>query len=205
MKEKPILFNSEMVRAIMDGRKTQTRRVIKPQPVYIESSSRWRWAKTGAVTASREWYEYMSSLDHCPYGKPGDLLWVRETWALDAGFDGVKPSDISSYWGGIYYRANGDKPAGKWRPSIFMPRWASRLTLRVKSVKAERLQGISDGDCLAEGISPRDVAALGHVDARPLLRQLWDNINAKRGYGWDANPWVWVIEFEAVDNAVLRS
>lgn len=81
MNEHPILFTGEMVKAILDGRKTVTRRVIKPQPVFIEESFRWRWGKTGAVTASREWWNYMDSLDHCPYGQPGDLLWVRETWA----------------------------------------------------------------------------------------------------------------------------
>jgi len=235
MKEKPILFNSEMVRAILDGRKTQTRRVIKfPKHTYTPDSSwvaslnpdgRGDWIAWGPRPVTDD-FSINAYLDGggfpCPYGKPGDMLWVRETWLqLDrSGWcDPAKPKD----WydpayrrvNAIAYRANADTEAEeirkeygyKWRPSIFMPRWASRLTLKVTTVKAERVQDISDGDLLEEGMTAYSPSDCPHPETltRDDFRQLWDSINAKRGYSWDTNPWVWVVEFEAVQNAALRS
>ncbi len=198
MNEHPILFTGEMVKAILDGRKTVTRRVIKPQPVFIEESFRWRWGKTGAVTASREWWNYMDSLDHCPYGQPGDLLWVRETWAAHPTLNRVQPKYLDC--AEIYYRATCDNDSHySWRPSIHMPRWASRITLEVTGVKGERLRGISEDDARAEGVTPSGVGAdLAHLKYRAGFQTLWDTINAKRGHSWESNPWVWVVEFKQV-------
>jgi hypothetical protein len=191
MKERPILFNGEMVRAILDGRKTQTRRVIKPQPCSF-------WDRCDRLVSDAGqfgWVFYSSSipLDHgspkqpFPYGRPGDLLWVRETWAYKDGW--TKPA----------YRADWKTPdkaietmGAKWRPSIHMPRWVSRITLRVTDVRAERLQEIDEDSIVAEG---------GHVygaGAWEWFVPLWDSINAPRGYSWSFNPWVWVVSFERV-------
>ena len=172
MKERPILFNAEMVRAIRDGRKTQTRRVIKPQPIR----------------------DYAELVSRCPYGAPGDKRWVRETWRDDS-FDWE--------WGTrqqIAYRADGDNGDHTWRPSIHMPRWASRITLEVTGAGAERVQDITPEDVVAEGVSLDglcDYPAWIFSNAiYEQFRELWDSPNAKRGYGWDSNPWVWVLEFE---------
>jgi hypothetical protein len=184
MNEKPILFSGEMVRAILDGRKTQTRRVMKPQPRQLENHIAIKNRKR-----------------HCPYGKPGDLLWVRETWASHEYMDDTRPSDFtkSAQMLPLWYRANNQMynfNQGKWRPSIFMPRWASRITLRVTDVRVERVQDISEADARAEGVLKAGGASLSLYAARHHFSQLWDRINAKRGYGWDINPWVWVVEFE---------
>ena len=147
MKERPILFSGAMVRAVLSGAKTQTRRVRK-------------------------------LLGPCPHGQPGDLLWVRETWC-----DGY-PDTADPY----LYRATYEGGAShKWKPSIFMPRGASRLTLRLTDVRTEPLHRLTEADAHAEGVA--DIAAYA---------ALWDALNAKRGYGWNANPFVWVLSFEVV-------
>ena len=182
MKERPILFSGPMVRAILDGRKTMTRRVMKPQPEdypYHHGLAVYRVAKK------------------CPYGVPGDLLWVRETWATTEQA-GVHPSDAQ-----IVYRATDpdwDTMEGwRWRPSIFMPRWASRLKLRITSVSVERLREITEHDAMREGVNAEGVSTQpGIYSYRAPFAELWDDINAKRGFGWDANPWVWVVGFEQV-------
>jgi len=183
--ERPILFSSPMVKAILEGRKTQTRRALRDQqPVDFGS------AKYGAHLVRRDVHDHGKLVGHrmapvrCPYGQPGDRLWVRET------FNDDRKETI--------YRADGDMPGewfdagSKWRPAIHMPRNRSRLTLEVTGVRVERVQSISDADVLAEGCEER----LGrHV---PAYIQLWDSLNAKRGYGWEKNPWVWVVEFKRV-------
>ena len=187
--EKPILFSGEMVRAILDGRKTQTRRVVKQKHIpFVEN------ILNGFLDG--KWNQRP-----LPYGKPGDLLWVRETWAHNPEW--TKPA----------YRADWKTPDAaiktmdtKWRPSIFMPRWASRLTLRVLDVRVERVQEISEADAKAEGVNlatwelhhRRDDSISLSIAAIEEFKHLWDSINAKRGYSWDSNPWVWVVEFEAV-------
>ena len=177
VKERPILFSGAMVRAILEGRKTQTRRVVKPTsgPHSIEKT----------------------------IGRPGDLLWVRETW-------GIHDADPARAW----FRADpgvedcvAKSTAGwKWRPSIHMPRWASRITLRLTDVRVERVQEISADDAIAEGIDrPGTMNPYidGNAMVRAVFRNLWDSINAKRGYGWDVNPWVWVLVFEPVPTEVF--
>ncbi len=183
--ERPIFFSSPMVKAILDGRKTMTRRVIKPQPTLIENSQRWFWSKTGAVSASREWWEYMDTLKMCPYGQTGDKLSVKETFCLPDPTDGRT----------ICFKAS-DHPVTtgeKWKPSIFMPRWASRITLEIINVKVEKLQQISIEDSINEGWPGLPIAK--HLSER-WFRDLWDSI-----YGpgsWDLNPWVWVIAFRVI-------
>lgn len=184
MKEHPILFSGEMVRAILDGRKTQTRRVIKPQPVcdsVVKHGEEWLISYEGCCV------EDINKKLRCPYGAPKDCLWVREK------FQYVKPATDNER-----YR---DKE--KWRPSIHMPRWASRITLEIKDIRVERVQDITATDCMKEGVVYQSKSyemscfTAGERDRRRAedFRKLWDSINAKRGFGWDANPWVWVIEF----------
>ena len=200
--EKPILFRGEMVRAILDGRKTQTRRVIKPQPELRANGSVLWWKNDMLVPEST----YRS-----PYGAPGDRLWVKETFSHE---DGWYPDDAGHSWKNcrspighdglctyVHYRASmstkqireyNDDP-WPWTPSIFMPRWASRITLEVVSVRVERVQDISHRDAIAEGVAARVVPL-----SQNAFAHLWDSINAKRGYSWDSNPFVWVIEFRRI-------
>ena len=205
--EHPILFSGEMVRAIMEGRKTQTRRVIKPQPNDIRESP---FVKSGIEDTHG--YEIKRKY------APGDRLWVRETWHQHS-------SDDDFYTGEIHYRATEICVGTKWIPSIFMPRWASRITLEVVNVRVERVQEISEEDCCKEIGAPLKWEGEGdepyHRDMRTVFRNLWNSINAKRYpkssrapkkidktieqetkkefYSWDANPWVWVIEFRRVE------
>ncbi len=207
MRERPILFNGEMVRAILDGRKTQTRRVIKPQPFWVASSGRWCWeipkraqnpgCSTTAVTASRQWHEYLPD-GCCPYGVPGDKLWVRETWKSTGLLANSTPR-YTRACGRFAYRADlaqRDRDLHiPWRASIHMPRWASRITLEVTDVRVERVQDITEDGAIREGCCDANHKDF-HVGA---FHDLWDSINAKRGFGWDSNPWVWVVEFKRVD------
>lgn len=198
-----------MVRAILDGRKTQTRRVMKPQP-SPNSHDMMMWRK------GRQWMEHLSPLQKslCPYGQVGDRLWVREAWRVEGKHtDSYSPANIGAnrvHFGRIEYEASivWDKSIyGKLRPGIFMPRWASRATLEITGVRVERLQNISEKNAKAEGVIPElddfDHDSLhadydGEQAYRMAFERLWDSINAKRGFGWDANPHVWVIEFKAV-------
>ena len=213
MKDRPILFSGPMVRAILEGRKTQTRRIVKPQPELQLKSARWmRCADEQHALFTQhdgELCGQMASTRKCPYGKPGDRLWVRETWAPFIRGDGGRGwVDL------VRYRADGaerqvddhedlDRISEKgyhWRPSIHMPRWASRITLEVVGVRVERLQDISEEDAKAEG--PQMDGRYwgdnpGCFDHRPAFQSLWESIN---GLGsWNANPWVWVVEFKPVD------
>ncbi len=199
----PILFTGEMVRAILAGSKTQTRRVIKPQP-HIEGTVR---RFSDGVTDL--WGSDAGGFGHCRIGQPGDLLWVRETWCLvnDTEFGGEQwvdyratPSDSAEHPAG-WQNAPDDEEALKWKPSIHMPRKYSRLTLRVSNVRVERVQDISESDALEEGIEQINEAPVpGHFDyrAREKFSGLWDSINEKRGYSWESNPWVWVIDWDKV-------
>lgn len=178
MKERPILFSAPMVRAILAGTKTQTRRVCTDEVADVLA----RFETVGT-----------------PRYSAGDTLWVRETFA-NIAIEGYPPT--------YFYRADGeDLPPfdaraadNRWRPSIHMPRTASRITLRVESVRVERLQDISEHDAVCEGIEPATRLACGadSHDPRQSFLELWDSINAARGYGWDSNPWVWVVQFERV-------
>lgn len=184
-KERPILFSGEMVRAILDGRKTQTRRVMMPQPNPITGTP-----VRGKVYTSG-WFEDGPAPDYvyklCPYGQTGDRLWVRETWA-DCDPIRFRADLFRGLW------KDNDQV---WKPSIFMPRWASRITLEVLRVRVERVQDISEVDAKAEGVdlSCGPMVHSDYPNYKRTYHQLWDSINVKRGYPWASNPWVWVIEF----------
>ncbi len=211
MNDYPILFSGEMVRAILEGRKTQTRRVMKPQPSADFSPITVEWyaptveGRDGEEQPGTEIFGVYGDEEgyRCPYGAPGDRLWVRETWLLD---------------GNVYlYKANfgkgvlSDSWQGHWKPSIHMPRVASRITLEIVKVRVERVKDITRSDAILEGVSNvwswdagRNAEHPEHF-SRALLNPyvanysvLWDKINAARGLGWDVNPWVWVIEFKQV-------
>lgn len=208
MKERPILFSGPMVRAILEGRKTQTRRLVRgveamadtyDGPAFTETG--WRW-KFGAAHP----FTYVA----CPYGQAGDRLWVRETWTIVprtayAHSEGVqqtlRPND--NHDAAIYKAEWTRSSPGGWRSPRFMPRWASRLTLEVVGVRVERLQDISEDDAIAEGMQAlpgvlsRPLGSKGpHLPhtARDAFKGLWDDINGKRA-PWSSNPWVWVVEF----------
>lgn len=207
MTDRPIIFSAPMVRALLDGRKTQTRRIVKPQPA---ANARY----TGIHFASDEpdcWF-FNSPSGPCKVREayaPGDRLWVRENWAKVPASayrmsDGVvqTQSPTDAHMAAIY-AAGWDRSIPKWKPSIHMPRWASRLTLVVTDVRVQRVQEISEEDAEAEGVF-RHVAehSLDKVyrderggTAIRYFSELWDNLNAKRGYGWDANPWVVAVTF----------
>ena len=193
-RERPSRFSGPMIRAILEGRKTQTRRVIKPQPVM---SNR----------CGIPFYPDGLPVDYrnCPYGKDSERLWVRETWGW-SGYQRIEykafPADGSDF-----------RSVSRWRPSIHMPRWASRIALEVVNVRVEPLHYISEADAEAEGVSrccPFDVCNGGGfiggdescrcADMSPaeVFAHRWDSINGKRGHSWDSNPWVWVIEFRRV-------
>jgi len=178
MKERPILFSGAMIRAILAGQKTQTRRVVKPQAIASPIPS----SKTGRV--------------HCPYGKPGDRLWVREAWRTVAESNDLTPRDLTAahrFW----YEADAPHQLGygKLRPSIHMPRIASRILLEVVSVRVERLQDISEADAEAEGITTTECLECdGWANA---YSRLWDSIYGEGS--WAANPWVWVVEFKRIE------
>jgi hypothetical protein len=248
IKERPILFSTPMVQAILEGRKTQTRRIINPQPIWVGDPS----------IPFKTFDANPKGIINCRYGNPGDRLWVRETWGC---------SVVKNERKGVFYPAsmNADKMNAdnwnreleyddsdwnsykeKWfqlwekyqdkkRPSIFMPRWASRITLEITNVKVEHIQDISEKSAKAEGVEPNCVESCeidqngnyfipernrcpacdgticswkdylpdcdsGGFDS-PIdsFITLWDSINEKRGYGWDANPFVWVVDFKILE------
>lgn len=195
-----------MVQAVLEDRKTQARRVVKPQPCH--DSGPWechRFTKSvirkGMLEPGPDVFGFADEDNGwvCPYGAPGDRLWVRETWA-DTSRESKKCP--------VSYRASWDADDDEcrsfpWRPSIFMPRWASRIALEITGVRVQRVQDISEDDCKSEGICLQDpftVPYRGEYMATAELRFsfLWDSINAKRGYPWASNPCVWVIEFKRI-------
>lgn len=202
MISKPILFSGPMVRAILEGRKTQTRRVVKPQPnrelapYPPEESTAPYWNIGGFRTLP-------DASNPLQVPNPvGSEMWVRETWTQDG-----RGTPMPNGQDGVYYRADMPEPApwkGFWKPSIFMPRWASRITLKVTDVRVQRLQDISKEDAIAEGIMEiRDEDGLSYsfgngrtTSARRAYHVLWNSINGDRA--WDLNPWVWAYTFERV-------
>lgn len=207
MKERPILFSGPMVRAIL-GRKTQTRRVVVPtqskprvaplrmEPWIIDGERQEDDNGLPCWAGFHPDYPGEAKWFTCPYGQPGDRLWVRETWWGTIAY--TVPEGHEQRF--VAYRATmkGDRsPAadGKWRPSIFMPRWASRITLEVTAVRVERVQDISEEDARAEGIEWKN---LPRSAWRNVFSRLWNEINAARGYGWDTNPWVWVLTLKRI-------
>ena len=203
VKEHPILFSGPMVLAILNGKKTQTRRVIKDQPpvgFLPWSDSATNGALCRIFTDEGRSYPEakVSWTCRCPYGVPGNRLWVKET------FQEVDDSDEYKVRLGPIYRADADD-LGPWVPSIFMPRKYSRITLEIVSVRVQRVQEISEEDAEAEGVE-RCGPGNGEGFHGPTVAELyrwgyrngWNAINAKRGFSWDKNPWVWVIEFKRV-------
>lgn len=197
-KTRPILFKDEMVRAILDGRKTQTRRVMKPQP---EGGLDFTpFAPFGVVNGK-------GNPLICRHGQPGDRLWVRETWQ-HLHNEGQKADQFEQWQQNsidCLYLADESSPnnkpmSGRWRPSIHMPRWASRITLEITDVRVERLQDISESDAIAEGCAPSFLDVYGNVGHAPYYRRgfckLWREINGHDS--WEANPCVWVIEFKRI-------
>ncbi|HFT4289065.1 TPA: hypothetical protein ACHT7S_003189 [Klebsiella pneumoniae] len=207
MTERGMIFNAEMVRAILAGRKTQTRRPIKWKQTRFteigerEDGSKWPWSED-AEHACDFWHP-------CPFGAVGDRIWVRETWSSDfANYypndrvwyaaDNNRQLDIDMVDGirGIYSPESDVHVPFRWHPSIHMPRWASRILLEITGVRVERLQSITLGDICKE-------VGCGLYDFRPATYgfQVWEEL-WKSIYGaesWNANPWVWVIEFKRVE------
>ncbi|HGM5243509.1 TPA: hypothetical protein ACKPZK_002452 [Serratia marcescens] len=193
MKERPVIFNGEMVRAIIDGRKTQTRRIAKA--------------------------DNSNHLLGCPFGQVGDRLWVRETFAVLGNEDGCPIEWDGNLIKGdekhaarIYKASCWQEPGnyglwsipdrdtqyeGTWRPSIHMPRWASRITLEITAVRVERLNDISEEDAKAEGVKAGVCPGHEHMMHQVAFRELWQSIYGEES--WRANPWVWVIEFRRVE------
>lgn len=209
MKEHPILFSTPMIVAILEGRKTQTRRIIKLPAGFQECNEDNDWEFEG----SPQWPHAIYKKTGCLAALPApcnlvDRLWVRETFCLQTNIFGQFFDDRTPF-----YKADDIKlPVGhKWKPSIFMPRWASRITLSITDIRAEFLQDISEEDAKAEGIDTlhkgydfpwKDYQLKtlnGCQTARDSYRSLWNSLNEKRGYGWDKNPGVWVYEFRKVD------
>lgn len=245
MRERPIPFSADMVKAILAGRKTQTRRVVTEfkdmdlhhanSAIYPARDDGWIWWYPDASGLSEFTKRQYQHGVMCRYGQPGAGLWVRENWKLvnwdwEDSYQKIMYCDESKWvnacvddsqqgqfddWLMREYERVVAHPSSKqvtddesefgtrwdvnenalpWRPSLFMPRWASRITLEITGVRVERLQAISEADAIAEGY-PNP-----HKAERPAMwfRRLWDSINAGRGYGWSVNPWVWVIEFQQV-------
>ncbi len=205
MKERPILFNTEMVPAILDGRKTQTRRVVKPQPPMgfrawhglINGYQAW----TTHDTQGEKGFNYEAK---CPYGEPGDSLWVREKFTLECPYkhtDGCGNPDHVIYWASERDVVR-ESITSRWRPSIHMPRWASRITLEVTGVRVEPVQSITPQDIEAEGTSQvwKEAVYINEHKQQRLrdFRHLWNTINANHGFSWEVNPWVWIIEFQVM-------
>lgn len=203
MTERPIIFNGDMVRAILRGEKTQTRRPVKPIPVYPDAFDGLRRdIHDGQVHFWACGAELPAHIFRCPCGQPGDRLWVRETFAL-----GEPP-----YFGVAYRADEGDNPEDvggerqKWTPSIHMPRYLSRITLEITDINAERVQDITEDDARAEGGKPEFRTVVARSDGGPDYHipcsyrggfaNTWDAIYAKRpGLSWDENPWIWAITF----------
>lgn len=206
IKERPILFSGPMVRAILEGRKTQTRRIVKPRHDFVVDDSE--------DATNRVYYPcYVTGEPEpeevpCPYGRIGERLWVRETWAIVPAVsdDGLKHKAKGDGTGATWRADWNGNPSGfTWKPSIHMPRWASRITLEITGVRVERLNDISEADAYAEGItipSHYRFASNGRPEdrneARVTFETLWETIN---GVGsWRFNPWVWVVEFKRLEN-----
>lgn len=225
MKSRPILFTATMIRALLDGRKSQTRRIVKDWNI-VRVSDRTEFCDRSPYPLSRKDRgdaAYVELDDGrfvglpCPYGGPGDLLWVKESWAYRLDCDHLNGTQLYErgvrqawYWAdgpGKTCRTGCAGAAGRVRAARFMPRWASRLTLKITEVRVQRLQEISEEGALAEGVSwePGDQEANvrkwgTEQTARMRYADLWDHINGPGS--WEANPWVWAISFEVIKKNV---
>lgn len=196
VKERGILFCADMVRAIQDGRKTMTRRVVKPQPKLIHAIY-----PDGSIETERLFTRGDQRI-HCPFGEPGERLYVKETWFEDPNWPGVQER--------VVYQASGESPeywtdtnatetaTGKWRSSRYMPKWATRIWLEITAVRVERVWDISEEDAIAEGIECHCDVGQGEYDrctddAPTHFARLWESLHGEGA--WERNDWVWVIEF----------
>jgi hypothetical protein len=186
MRERPILFNGEMVNAILDGRKTMTRRIMKYDH-FVPKRMQTDYDFETFIRINPAYFAKDMLGECCPYGSIGDRLWVRETWQP---LPDMHPEEAR---GAVYRATDSDWVKTPWKPSIFMPRWASRITLEITDVRVERLQDITFDDVNAEGIDTRDRFTSWAV---PFI-ELWNEINGKK-YPWDSNPWLWVVSFKSV-------
>lgn len=240
MKTTPLIFNADSIRAMLDGRKSQTRRIVKPQPnedrwkswVVPEARPYFQTDEHGKVVMTHAIFHHQSDglplvAWRCPYGQPGDLIWCRETWGV-----GCRPDPYQGWRDGLEYRADEsflqhdcdllplhfvtppegvdlDEYASGWKSPTQMPRWASRLTLRLTAVRVQRVQEISESDCYAEGIEAwleHDENLPRYADGTPNkynnIRQAyaywWNSINAKRGYPLADNPWVRALTYDVI-------
>ncbi|HHQ4661793.1 TPA: hypothetical protein ACSPZY_002222 [Aeromonas veronii] len=205
MTERPVIFNGEMVRAILAGRKTQTRRIMKPQPEAMPDKPGEYWWPAKRFESMLQLSYFNDPVtkelaaDACPFGGIGDRLWVKETFAPGLCTKSAiayrathKPSDLDEGW---------DEQI-KWTPSIYMSRSFSRIKLEITDVRVERLNDINEQDALAEGMddgtSPAAIAAGWFEKPRRAFRRLWERIYGQES--WDSNPWVWVAEFKQVQS-----
>lgn len=217
MIERPILFNAEMVNAILDGRKFQTRRIINPQPEFKEGTGfHWKGAMYGIGSNYAETVRNFTNFS-CPIGRVGDRLWVRETTIISPP-NWLAPDDVLDHPDVIkdpkgeyrvvqYVASNSDTDVPlkdykfKKTPSIHMPRWASRILLEITNVRVERLQIISDEDAKAEGFDysthPSAIEMGYAIGARTNFRHTWEEIYGANA--WNKNPWVWVVEFKKLN------
>ncbi len=251
MNEKPILFKEEMIRAILAGNKTQTRRIVNPQPEsdvdVVENTGGNLWYFYNKEKAKLNYPQYIN-MRKCPYGIPGDELWIRETWKIQSFMEGepieflykdgkvmdehelerwqwskyeewhervtmkatnelvesdLEPDDDS----GNFLWTGKESPL-KWHPSIFLPRWGSRIQSGVDNIRVERVQDISEEDAKAEGVSLDDYQYTSFpVEGERVetykegFEILWDKINKKRGFGWDENPWVWTVDMNNIKDS----
>lgn len=206
-KERPILFSSAMVKALLDGSKTQTRRVVKPQPIFQPETTEGALVTKAALIWQKKpqpkkltpnppphgWNiieDFLAGFV-CPYGGPKDTLWVREAFqtcpkcgTLNYAATVNKPKNCSGC----------DEWLGSWKPSIHMPRSASRITLEITGVRVERLIEITSDDAKAEGVRPTTREWINDQHPKRVFADLWESINGKGS--WEKNPWVWVIEFK---------
>lgn len=216
MNNRPIIFSADMVRALLSGNKTQTRRPINPQPECIFDEDRgidgyFKWNGGRLFPTAYQAIDIQS----CPFGQVGDLLWVRETWCCESNggsivdgsylyrADGLQVTKDDGD-GGTELRKDGTE-ASPWIPSIHMPRHASRLTLRITDIRVERVQDISEVASQCEGAKPRFEDEFGIVWSQPLYKHgffhIWNSIyNAKNKpqFAWENNPWCWCISFEVI-------
>ncbi|MDF7658355.1 hypothetical protein PUG81_05185 [Erwiniaceae bacterium L1_54_6] len=210
MRERGIIFNAEMVRAVLSGSKTQTRRIVKASAAYILNL--------------QEQYPHKHYTINCPFGAVGDRLWVRETWQVihqytdengevdETRYARSIPKQRGNYWHPVYAEAWDNESRESrdfpWRPSLHMPRWASRITLEITGVRVERLRDISEEDAATEGIPPAGDLLPDYpgtyltpkgdfATAKVAFQRLWESIYGEES--WQANPWVWVIEFKRVE------
>jgi hypothetical protein len=190
---KPITFRTDMVKAILDGRKSQTRRIIKPQPEHDEDSGYVYWKKRQFDIHEYFWSDQFPR--YCPYGKTGDILYVKETWCYETDMGG-------SNNGWYFYKADFEEHEGptKWKSNRFMPKAAARIFLEITDIRVERLVEINEEDAIAEGVTNAD-NYIGLADDSKINRyaycELWDSINGEGAF--ELNQWVWVISFKRVE------